>query len=240
MINIAVTDDEPEMLELVSRRVSEEFSKTGMQFTVSRFDTGSGFLGAFENGTGFDILFLDIKLSDCTGMELARKLREAGSRILIVFVTSFDNYVFEAFDYEAQGYLRKSELDERLGLTVKRLVRKYNEDHREIMLNNQDGQIKIAVNDIAYFESHAHTITMFGFDGGEFLFTGSLSKLEKEYRAFGFFRVHSGYLVNMYHVYSIEKNDAVIRLVNKEIRIPISRSKLRGFRDAYQRNIRGV
>ncbi len=164
MINIAVTDDEPEMLELIRRRVSEEFSKTGMQFTVSRFDTGSGFLGAFENGTGFDILFLDIKLSDCTGMELALKLREAGSRILIVFVTSFDNYVFEAFDYEAQGYLRKSELDERLGLTVKRLVRKYNEDHREIMLNNQDGQIKIAVNDIAYFESHAHTITMFGFN----------------------------------------------------------------------------
>ena len=240
MIKIAVADDEPEMLELVCKRVKEEFSQAGAEYEIFAFDSGSSLLKCFESGSSFDILFLDIRLSDCTGMELAKKLREEGHGFLLVFVTSFDNYVFESFDYDAQGYLRKSELDKRLGSTVRRLIKKYSDDHRETVLHNLSGQLRIAVNDIAFFESHGHTITMTDCFGKTFTFTGSLSRLEREYAPFGFFRVHSGYLVNLYHIYSVEKSEAVIKLRGSVLSIPISRSRLKELKAAYQRSIRGV
>lgn len=240
MIKIAVADDEQDMLELVCRRVNEEFLQSGIDFEVFQFSSGNELLNSLENGNAFDILFLDIRLSDCTGMELAKKLRNDGYSFLLVFVTSFDNYVFEAFDYDAQGYLRKSELDERLGSTVQRLIKKYTDDHRETVLHNLDGKLRIAINDIALFESHGHTITMTDICGKSFTFTGSLSRLEKEYASFGFFRVHSGYLVNLRHIYSVEKSSAELKLKNDTLSIPVSRSKAKALRAAYQRMIRDV
>ena len=240
MIKIAVADDEQDMLKLVCRRVEEEFSQIGFEFEIFPFNSGNALLDAFKSGNSFDILFLDIQLSDCTGMELAKNLRNDGHGFLLVFVTSFDNYVFEAFDYDAQGYLRKSELDERLGSTVQRLIKKYTDDHRETVLHNLDGQLRIAINDIAFFESHGHTITMTNCRKNTFTFTGSLSRLEKEYANFGFFRVHSGYLVNLKHIYSVEKSSAVIKLADNTLNIPISRSRIKALKLAYQQMIRGV
>ena len=49
-----------------------------------------------------DLLFLDIELapSDLDGMALARKIREraSGTQPVIVFVTGYERYVFDAFD----------------------------------------------------------------------------------------------------------------------------------------------
>lgn len=240
VIKIAVADDEQDMLKLVCKKVTEEFSQSGFEFEVFPFESGNALLDAIKSGNAFDIVFLDIQLSDCTGMELAKKLRNDGHSFLLVFVTSFDNYVFEAFDYDAQGYLRKTELDERLGSTVQRLIKKYTDDHRETVLHNLDGQLRIAINDIALFESHGHTITMTDIYGMNFAFTGSLSRLEREYASFGFFRVHSGYLVNLRCIYSIEKSSAVIKLQTDTLNIPISRSKAKALKLAYQQMIRGV
>ena len=240
MIRIAVVDDEKDMRELLCRRLTEELSRLNVDFAVNEYDSGESFIDDHSKGIVFDMLFLDIQLSDCTGMDVARKLREQGSGVLLVFVTSFDNYVFEAFDYEAQAYLRKSELDVRFRSAVEKLVKKYTESHKEIVLHNLDSQLRIALTEIAYFESRQHTITMFADSGKTFAFTGSLSKLEKDLRTSGFFRIHSGFLVNTEYVYSIEKNEAVIRFSGEAKRIPISRSKLKEFKEFYQRSFRGV
>ena len=134
MIRIAVVDDEKDMRELLCRRLTEELSRLNVDFAVNEYDSGESFIDDHSKGIVFDMLFLDIRLSDCTGMDVARKLREQGSGVLLVFVTSFDNYVFEAFDYEAQAYLRKSELDVRFRSAVEKLVKKYTESHKEIVL----------------------------------------------------------------------------------------------------------
>ena len=58
-----------------------------------------------------DLLFLDVELAPGSpdGMALARKIRERspGTQPVIIFVTGYDRYVFDAFDVGAFHYLLK-------------------------------------------------------------------------------------------------------------------------------------
>jgi len=64
-----------------------------------------------EDNREIDLLFLDIKLnaSNSDGMVLARKIRGRKSSVqpVIVFVTGYEQYVFDAFDVGAFQYLLK-------------------------------------------------------------------------------------------------------------------------------------
>lgn len=45
-----------------------------------------------------DILFLDIQMAGINGMETAKQLRRTGKKMIIIFVTALEEYVFDAFD----------------------------------------------------------------------------------------------------------------------------------------------
>ncbi|WP_347281576.1 response regulator, partial [uncultured Alistipes sp.] len=63
--------------------------------------------------TEYDLLFLDIELdgaaSSMDGMELARRIRgmELERQPVIIFVTGYEKYVYDAFDVGAFQYLLK-------------------------------------------------------------------------------------------------------------------------------------
>ena len=54
-----------------------------------------------------DIAFLDIELRDGNGLEVARKLKNLNPKINIIFVTGYSDYMKEAFDMYASGYVLK-------------------------------------------------------------------------------------------------------------------------------------
>lgn len=61
-----------------------------------------------------DILFLDIEMPGIDGMETAKRLRQRGQSLCIIFVTVMSDMVFEAFDVEAFHYLVKPFAQEKL------------------------------------------------------------------------------------------------------------------------------
>src|SRR3990167_4969420 len=68
------------------------------------------------------LAFLDIRMPEMTGVEVARSL--AANRELrchVVFVTAFDQYAVEAFEANAVDYVLKPYSDERLQAAVQRL-----------------------------------------------------------------------------------------------------------------------
>lgn len=70
-----------------------------------------------------DILFLDIQMPGMDGMETARILRQKNERMVLIFVTAVEEYVFQAFDVAAFHYLVKPFSDEKFEEVVKRAVR---------------------------------------------------------------------------------------------------------------------
>ncbi len=54
-----------------------------------------------------DIAFLDIKMYDENGIEVAKKMKTVAPNTNIIFVTSYSDYAVEAFKVRASGYLLK-------------------------------------------------------------------------------------------------------------------------------------
>jgi two-component system LytT family response regulator len=68
-----------------------------------------------------DVVFLDIEMPGCTGMEVAASL--ASPRPHIIFCTAFDRYAVDAFELSAADYLLKPVTRPRLALALDRLRR---------------------------------------------------------------------------------------------------------------------
>ena len=161
MIKIAVVDDELDMLKEITDGISKQFEKRKIKITIDKFTNGAQLIKALESNRLFDVVFLDIELPDKLGLEIAKLLKETYRNIIIAFVTSFDNYVYDAFDYDVIAYIRKQEFEIRLSSVIDRVIKKYKEMFNKKLFKNAEGQHTVATQDIVYFESCDHSITIY-------------------------------------------------------------------------------
>ena len=64
-------------------------------------------------------MFLDIDMPGISGLEIAKKLREENSDIILIFVSAHEQYVFESIEYSPFRYIRKSRIEKELFLDLK-------------------------------------------------------------------------------------------------------------------------
>ena len=187
---------------------------------------------------GIDLLFLDIELNATgpDGMGLARKIREqsAVTQPVIIFVTGYERYVFDAFDVGAFQYLLKPVDEEKFAQVFARAVEHVtaNRDHppvsRGLTLQSANTSKTIPLDSIYYIESSNHKVELHLKDG-EFVCYAKIGDLELELQD-QFFRIHKGYLVNLSYVAGYSKTE--VTLANGE-RLLLSKYKYQDFVKAY-------
>ncbi|MGA2551869.1 MAG: LytTR family DNA-binding domain-containing protein [Burkholderiaceae bacterium] len=113
-ITAILADDERLMREQLKRRLVEVWPELEL---LGEAKNGREALELIEQ-TQPDLAFLDIRMPEMTGIEVARDL---GGRCHVVFITAYDQYAIEAFEQGAIDYVLKPAERERLALTVGRL-----------------------------------------------------------------------------------------------------------------------
>lgn len=189
-----------------------------------------------------DILFLDIELdpdgSGSDGMALARRIREQGTAVqpVIIFVTGYEQYVFDAFDVGAFHYLMKPVDEEKFAAVFARAAkqvmsgRKHPQRGRTLMLRSASTNKIVPLDSIYYIESSNHKVVLHMKDG-EFACYAKIRDLELELQEH-FFRIHKGYLVNLSYVSGYSKTE--VALTNGE-KLLISKYKYQDFAKAFLR-----
>ena len=86
----------------------------------------------------------------------------------------------------------------------------------------------IPLDDIYYMESQNHNIVLF-LKSGKMEYYGKIGDLEEEL-AGQFYRIHRGYLINLFHVEGYDKTE--VRMANGD-KLLLSRYKYDGFVQAY-------
>jgi len=99
---IYAADDERLALEYIERSIR----KASPDSEVIIFNKSKELLDAMEDRKA-DVVFLDIQMPGLTGIEIAKRLKEIHPRVNIVFATGFDEYMMEAFNLYASGYILK-------------------------------------------------------------------------------------------------------------------------------------
>ena len=91
MIRVIIVDDEPLMVRKFVR-LAKNISDLDV---VGRFTDAESAI-AFSRDNEIEAAFLDVEMPDMDGFELAHRLKEIRSDILIVPVTAYESYIFEA------------------------------------------------------------------------------------------------------------------------------------------------
>jgi len=114
-LRVVVADDEP-----LARRMLLGLLRTEPGLAVVAECTNGPEAIAAVRAHAPDVLFLDVRMPGCSGLEVLEALGPQAVRA-VVFVTAFDDYAVAAFDHQALDYVLKPVNDDRFRDTVRRV-----------------------------------------------------------------------------------------------------------------------
>lgn len=221
-MRILIVDDEP----LARERIREMLKTEQDMELIAEAENGSAALNSIENHLP-DIVFLDIQMPDMSGFQVLQKLDpETLSRIpVIIFVTAYDQYALQAFEFHALDYLLKPFDRERFAKTLERAKSQINrfsgEDSNQRILNllqqinpaanylewltvKKDERIRLLkTNDIQWVESQGNYVSLKFAEESE-LIRETMDNLETQLDPRIFVRVHRSALINAHHIKELQ------------------------------------
>ena len=99
IINIAVCDDEQNFLDTIQKELLQLANALNITIETYLYTDGNKVVDLiYNNKEDFDILFLDIDMPDISGLEVAKKIRKSESDIILIFISSHEQYVFDSIE----------------------------------------------------------------------------------------------------------------------------------------------
>ena len=173
----------------------------------------------------FDILILDIEMKDVGGIAVKNYFQNRKKDTIIIFVTSHNEMMSQAFGVNVMGFVTKSYLDNQLPVMLESAIK------RVLNTVNIEG---VDSRKVCYIQAeHVYNILHLENDT-EMSVRCSSADLEKMLEGVGFIRVHRTYIINMAYVEHIRDKSVVIN--GKEI--PVSSRLKSRLKNEYSRYCR--
>ena len=207
-------DDEPIALEIIKSLASK----------VPFLDLKATFTDAFKaleylQKEPVDLLFLDIKMPDISGIDLFNSLSK---KPMVIFTTAYSEHAVSGFELDAVDYLLKP-------FSLARFLKSCNKAFELYNLRNATGtpdhlyiktgyeQVKVMYDEISYVEATGNYVTFVLKDKSilsRSTFIEAINLLPQE----KFVRIHRSYVVAVNKIDKVERNQVT---VNKVV-IPVS------------------
>lgn len=199
MLNAAICDDNRQMLEFLEKEIDKLMCEKEMEHGIFTFSSGKEFLEQHRI-SHFDVVFLDIKMPDMDGFEVAAKMRDVFDKTYIIFVTSEESLVYDSFDFQPFYFIPKSSSQitrERLTHVVDKLATHISA-FKKIVIPMPYGQKRsVDPADILFVRSSGNNVE-YHLRGGEKLrIRRKLDEVTEELSPLLFLRPHKSYAVNM-------------------------------------------
>jgi DNA-binding LytR/AlgR family response regulator len=187
-------------------------AENGIEIKVILYESGEQILFMLsDHPNDVDIIYLDILMGKMNGIETAKRLREIGCLAQIIFLTTSDEYVFEAFDVSPFYYIVKDEMPTRkfkdVFLKAKESVRLKESDY--IIITSSGTKEKIRLDLVLYFEVKNRIITAH-LKSSEVDYYSKLEDVERTLTGKDFIRIHRSYLVNCFYIEKLSRSSLTL------------------------------
>lgn len=238
MIRIMICDDDPCFAAVLTDKLTALSSKYDeeLDFKIGPVCTDGRLVLSYMDQMTFDIIFLDIDMPVISGFELATEITKRNPKALIIFVSAYDNFVYQSFAYNPFRFLRKLHLAEELPSAFEKAVEKCIADTQGLSFNSSEGNVTLRPSDIMYFENDRNYYCVKCENGVTYKCRGTIKSLDSLYSDKRFVKIHSGYIVNLEHVAEVISGSEV-RMKNGAV-LGISQSHKADFKEAYMQFIR--
>lgn len=234
MIEIAVCDDEKDVLEGIKKKILQYGEKTGLELSVDVFCNAAELGAEIGKNKRYQIYFLDMMMPQMDGIEIGQAIRRSDRQAVIICVTSSKDFAYRAFGIYAQRYLLKplerSAFCEAMDFAVGRA----NDAGRQMFVKTSDGMRGILHRDVEYVENAGRMLHIYTTEGKEIVSRILRNSFEKSLKALledeDFIQVHKSFLVNLSCVDTYGQSQVVMRSGRE---IPVSKSRQAAVRSAY-------
>ncbi len=232
MISCIIIEDEP----LALKRTKDYVDKIPYLDLKHSFDNGFEAIG-FLKEHPIDLIFLDIKMDEMTGIQLLESIENKPS---VIITTAYSEYALKGYELSVTDYLLKPFSIERFIQAVEKVwnqIDRKNCNQHDFFFVKTDYKIeKVFFNDILFIEG-MRDYRNIQTESKKILTLQTFGDLEKELPESLFCRVHKSFIVSLNKIDLIERNR--IKIKNKLI--PISETykvnfyKLIGFNNHGQK-----
>lgn len=220
-IKCLVVDDEPLAIRLIEKHIA----KIDNLEVVATCNTA---LKAFEilNLQKIDLMFIDIKMPNITGIEFLKNLKNPPKTIL---TTAYRDYAIEGYDLGVVDYLLKpitferflKAVDKFLSETAKSEVKsKESVTDDFILVKSGIKNYKINMNDIVYIESLKDYIKINMVGDKNITSKYKIGDIQQELNEDNFLRIHRSFIINTSKITAFTMNEIEV----SNIEIPIGAS----------------
>lgn len=205
---IAVCDDQKEDRDLVRELALQWAENRGFDVEIQQFSSGNAFLFQYAEDKAWDILLLDVEMPGCSGVDLAKQVRQENSLTQIVFVTGYTDYIAEGYDVSALHYLLKPISREKLFSVMNRAVERLKRDGRFLLLEMPEELVRVPLFEVEYLEVRQNYVTVHTVTDA-YTLKKTLTAMEKDLDN-RFFRVSRSFILNLSKVRKATKREVVM------------------------------
>ena len=169
-----------------------------------------------------DIIFLDIKMANVNGLQIARQLPQTSS---FIFTTAYTEYALDGFNLDAADYLHKPFSYIRFCKAVERAIRqmeflKNKEQVRSIVVKQEYANVLIPVAEIIYIEAMGNYVRIFREEGICTISRMSLKSVVELLPSDEFVSIHRSYVVAKNKIRGFSKHHIQL---SSEVELPVGR-----------------
>lgn len=207
-MNFCICDDDKVIHHEIYKLILSNI-KTNTQIDITHIFSAEELIEKYNQNQFFDIIFLDIEMKSLSGIDAAKTIRDLHPKAIIIFVSNYPHYVFDAFDVEALHFLVKPISPSEFKNVFDRAINKYKKTNSTISLKWQNERYVIKIDTIKYIEGYKRHITFYTQDGA-YEAIGKITDILNELSPHGFIRTHQGFIVNMDYIKRFDTTDVVL------------------------------
>jgi len=204
-MKIAICEDDPIQCNYLENELNELNNRFNMNAEVVSFLSGKKMLEYIKSENDFDVYLLDIEIGTVSGVDIARIIRKNDIRAVIVFITSHNGYMPEAFGVHAYNYISKPIKKEQISELVEGIFKYTQVAKQKFFFEYNREKYTANFEDIIYFQSNKRMIEITTVEGA-YEFYGKIKELEGKIPEKDFSFIRSGCIINMNYIKRIEKN----------------------------------
>lgn len=224
MIKIAICDDEIKKESRIDCLVEKCLSNYQGIYEKQLFSSSRGLLYEIQDGTSFDLFLLDIEMPELDGLELTEKIKNYFPDVLVIFITSYEKYVYESFKVQPFRFIPKKFLNEMLPAALNdaiELLKKFEDKY--FYAENGMGMEKIPMRSITYIWHREKYAYIEKITGTNTKVRKTLKQVYSELPSGDFVWIDRGCICNMMQISGISRGDV---LLTDGTRLQVSKDRL--------------
>lgn len=208
-MNIAILDDDIDFVRKIQNDINEYFSMIDEKINIITLTENFKLINSLIMEP-LDVIFLDIDLKDeYDGFSIAKILKKSFPNIIIIFVSSNNDFVFPALSIDFFQFIRKNSYDEDIPLVFSQFKEFYIQNCKKIILEVNKRKVLIKLNEIIYIMSIGHELFIKTISK-EYTISSSLVKFMKKIDFKYLVQIQRNLVINLYFAEDVLRTNVIL------------------------------